>query len=817
MDLTKAIKHILDKNAVIIFGSGATYGAINISDKPLPSGTMLAKQLYSYCDIDSNKGNLQDASETYIEKFDNQSLIEKLRFLLTVKETKEYHDTIFSLPWIRYYTTNYDFLYMIAAKKKDKYIIPIKLSDNLQKYADKNDICIHINGYLNNLNSDTINSEFKLTGSSYLSSDNIIGSQWGALFKNDLSSAKCVIILGLSLEYDLDIKRIIAPYPKDKFIFIEKPDLEDDTKRQIGRLGTVETIGIEAFATEINKLQKIYKPIDIKPTEYIFECFRHQYKKDFPISEPKDSQVFNFYINGYFVKELATMENNTYKFIVGRSCYAKIIESIHKNKRVIFLHSRLGNGKTTILEIIKHQLARDNIHFFEFIESAEYKIEKEINNICSLEEQVVVIIENYFDFISVIKRFQSHSLKRITFIFTARSSIIDLKLTEVCELLQIKLNESDVFDINTLQTDELTQLSEIFTRSGLYGEKSRLSEHDKIKNLRDSNNGKSEFQSILLHVLKSSEMMKKITSTIKQLQEDETNNYYNVLILTLVARVISLNISVYDINSALKADIEYNVLFRKNPNIREFLYFDDDSNTFKIRSATTAKVIINDIVSMQTVIDVLYKLAIYANNYSQTEKYKRILQNIVSYSQVNVLLNPDSRTKFIINYYEKLKDIAWYSENQFFWLQYAIACIETKEFDRSQIYLEDAYSFASRIPNFTPFQIDNQQARLYLEKIKNQSSESIVKDFELAHRILMEPITTAKDHEDKVIRLFEYYCNQKIIKQFSYKEENLLLFKKYSGEAYNRVTNFLKRNNMNENTQYTDLHIKLLSNQKLFC
>ena len=107
---------------------------------------------------------------------------------------------------------------------------------------------MYLNGYINNLTEDKVTTELKLTGKSYLVSDYIEKSQWGAIFNSDIELSACVIIVGLSLNYDLDIKRFICNAQiKDKVFFVNKADISDDNKRKLGRYGNVLPLGIEEF------------------------------------------------------------------------------------------------------------------------------------------------------------------------------------------------------------------------------------------------------------------------------------------------------------------------------------------------------------------------------------------------------------------------------------------------------------------------------------------------------------------------------------------------------------------------------------------
>ena len=81
MELEKGIYHILDGNAIVIMGAGASYGAQNSSGR-FPTGTDQASELYKECGMSpKNMNDLQDASQCYEEKFSAEKPVEKLKNL----------------------------------------------------------------------------------------------------------------------------------------------------------------------------------------------------------------------------------------------------------------------------------------------------------------------------------------------------------------------------------------------------------------------------------------------------------------------------------------------------------------------------------------------------------------------------------------------------------------------------------------------------------------------------------------------------------------------------------------------------------------
>ena len=64
----------------------------------------------------------------------------------------------------------------------------------------------------------------------------------------------CVVIVGLSLEYDLDLRRIIyAKNVINKTVFIENDKISPDKQRKLRRYGVVYPIGVEAFTKDLKE------------------------------------------------------------------------------------------------------------------------------------------------------------------------------------------------------------------------------------------------------------------------------------------------------------------------------------------------------------------------------------------------------------------------------------------------------------------------------------------------------------------------------------------------------------------------------------
>jgi len=91
-------------------------------------------------------------------------------------------------------------------------------------------------------------------------------------------------------------------------------------------------------------------------------------------------------------------------------------------------------------------------------------------------------------------------------------------------------------------------------------------------------------------------------------------------------------------------------------------------------------------------------------------------QNLVQFSSMNSIFSDESRGPAAMRVYEEIKGLPHCSRYPLFWLQYAIAALVAKDFQRSKAYFDTAYSLADRLDHYDAFQIDNNYARLLLER-----------------------------------------------------------------------------------------------------
>lgn len=794
MELHNAIMHIIEGNSIIIMGSGASYGAKNTIG-PLPAANGLAELLYSKCCIDpDDKNDLQDAAQCYEEMFSANALIQELRIQFSCASFTPSHEVIYTQPWTRYYTTNYDDVALLAAAKSGKRLTPVTLSSDFKKSIQQDNLCIHINGHIGNLNDNTLHNEFKLTTSSYLSQENILKSPWGDFLYHDLETAKCIVILGLSLKYDLDLSRIIFNKDfKDKTIVISSPTLTENARNRLSRFGSVFAIGVDGFADEIKKALKAYKPSKRLPTERLYSAFTYEHHRRFDVTPPTPDSIFRMAFAGQIDDSLFYKLKGQYQGIIDRNAFSDLKQAVLENNKLIFVHADMGNGKTICLYALRFQLASEDVHVFVLENADSPKLKEEIDAIVDLSktERVVVIIDDYTNYLEVIREFALLNNDSILFVLAARTALNHSKMPTILRDFRVENGQkTKVLDVNRLDKNALNNCVELFDRYGLFGIRSRLNREEKLKYLSEYRGGASKFQSIMLDVLQSDVIKRKVVDLINVIKAD-SKQYHSAVLLILLIKVMNLPLSAYDIARISEISVATDAVFTTNPAVHELVSFGNGGN-LSIKAPVTARYVLQKVADPMDIIRVLYSLASYAAQYAEINKYSGVLTSIISYSHINSFLkgfkNPE---QLLMAYYDELSKCEYYRNNNFFWLQYAISCIEVKRFDRAQQYLNTAYGL---IPEgFVPFQINNQQARLYLERIYNEQSSAPDNDFQKAHRLLMIPIVSPKDDEYNVIKLFGYYYRKKmrgIMEKANYTEG----LQTACREAFERTEKFIKNN-----------------------
>lgn len=764
MDLNYAINCALDGNAILFAGSGFSYGAINLNGEKIKNGSSLANAIAKDCDCKDYTGPLNVISEYYIKTKSTKDLIELIKKECTVSSICTYHKTIISLPWKRVYTTNYDSVIEKAAIDCNKSITPIVLSDEIRNNIVPN-VCVHINGYIERLDKNTINKEFKLTDSSY-SCESLVGNEWFELFKTDLQSAKAIIVIGFSMQYDIDIKRLFSsPNIKEKVIFIDNPCMLKVDKILLETYGDCAFIGTEKFAEEIKKIRKKYVPSVVDA----YSSFQHEYMEPLIPEKVSFEELTNFYIRGNFIDKLTQTDRDGYKYLVCRKAVDIVVRNIYnENYRVFLALSDLGNGKTVFCELVRNELRSKNIHVFYF-KHCYSDWQSEVQRISSFSKQSVVIIDDYKDKQFLLSEFKNNGLGKITFILTSRKSINPSNRV-LTNCLGIEENDIKPLHLDYLTDDtngELETFSQIVKKNEIYSQKMDSSSVEDIKNyLTDKCN--SRFSDILLDLYNSSDIKNRIIIAWEN-HKSSNKSIHKLVILSLMKSVMGFSFNLTEMLDLLQ--IDFAMLSAADDDfVKEF--FNVSENDVLVKSSVVAKELLVNTIGLNELLDAMKEVIAAADKeYKVSKKHLNLLKSLVSHSHFRMFKESQIKQEEVLKFYNDIRNFNFCKENTFFWEQFATASIENQKFDIAKRCIENAFTIAKGIEGFIPFHVETVNANYIIEQLiyninigNKLPADEAIEEFVKCHDCLMKHF----DHPDnnmgyifrigsKYVKIFEAY------------------------------------------------------------
>lgn len=771
--ISDAIEAALDGDAVLITGSGASLGATNKLGKEIPTASGLKDLLLAKCEMTDPKSEatLQYAAQKYrryaalkYKDTRDEHFINLLKDLFTVdnRGCTESQRTLYSIPWIRCYTTNYDNI-PDKASPIGSYIKQVDLDDEPPHDSagsnKKGPYCVCINGMIKEIDSEKLDNTFKLTTESYQNVSRLQESNWGGVLKQDLHAARAIIIVGLSLNYDLDLSRLLFdPAFKQKTIIVCGKDKSAIQREQLEEYGSVQDMGLNDFAAEIIKKQDDYQPQDKNSINYHYQCFMHNQHWD-SASSGKIDPIHNLFFYGKYTKDLARNpqgENTQDLRLIERPEVGQIVSALNNGKRLIILHSYLGNGKTGMVHLIADRLTANGLDYFILKDGDVESIAKEINLIRQFPRKAVVFIEDYYNFFEDIVGFSSAS-DNISFVLTARTAINETRYLDAQRKLNISDDKTELFDLNKIGKKECESCKKLINESGLWG---HIKDQKSQFHWRDDY---GEMRKIVLGLLDSPDLRKRFGKLCRDLGL-LNSKYKPAIIIILCCQSMHLRVSPVDILSDGAENILRDPQFLSNPATKDLFDISDGSTKISLRSSLIAKHLLQEIASSNEIYREMKKIAKYCDKqYSQSKKAETSLKSLVSASEVTHTTRKkdvNNNTNRLLQYFQDLSGLRFCTSNAFFWHQYSLACLNVHEYERALTYLNNAYSFTDS-KYFDPYMFDTTKVQILLQRIIDGESPEPIEDFKEAHRLLMKDLAEGEKME-KHIAGFDLYKDRRL-------------------------------------------------------
>jgi hypothetical protein len=719
--------------AILFTGAGFSTGTTNINTtENFPNVAKdLAIKIGRLGGFDSDN-DLQYAADRFLRDNDAQKLIDLLKEQYTLKKVSDEHISICKVEWMRYYTTNYDESVEMSSRESDKLVECVDLSSKPSDYKNTK-VCIHLNGSIRSLTKESLNTGFKLSSSSYLSSESFTSSNWFYHFKRDLERSSAIVFIGYSM-YDIDIQRILFEKNeefKNKTYFITKSDPDEKTRFTLSKFGHILPIEVAGFAKLVNDNMKSL--LDSKNQDYILRSLvRYDISDSSMLQNARDSDVEKMLMYGDikddFIDNAILDHQQKRPVLVIRSQLENVLKRVHEGINVL-ITGELGNGKTIFLRELKTYLSIRSVEAYDISdESADYI--GDIDELARLNKKVAIMLDSYTHEYSIdlLRHYCSSRPKNITIIASDRTSE-HLKSLPMLEKMGFQFEE---FYIDSCGDTELKKFIEIIDNLGFWGNKAGLSPSRKESLLAKEHNG--QISSILLWLFDAPQIKDRVNALLGKICVE--NNYKNTVFAIALLQYLDVEAN-FSLISEVAGNAIYSSQLRHDDSFKQLFTL---SNTkIKSKSSLFCLSLIKNYFSASYIAERLLEIAKQFSKSDRDRSKEHIFKSILRFSSVERLLPDENKKNSIKNYYEDLKtNISWLRNDPHYWLQYAMAHMMFKEYTKAQTFLEQAYSLAKSRNNYDTKKIDTQQARLYILVACSENSDSnkVSENFEKSHKLL---------------------------------------------------------------------------------
>lgn len=747
---TRSLETIRSGRSLLFIGAGYSFSSVNVEGDSPPGSHELARKIATLAGLeDDGENDLKYVSEYYLSKNDPLVLIRLLENLFTIREATDAHSSIVSKEWRRIYTTNYDNCIEVAGRSRGKVISSVTTGDSPSEFLARDSICVHINGSIDRLNVDSLNSSFKLTRSSYISPESFRESDWFYAFKRDLEWCSSIFFVGYSL-YDIEIERLLFEVPefKAKTFFVVGPNPSQKEVFILSRYGTVLPVGIVGFAEEINKVEPA-----ITEREFYLEAFK-EYNTFETRDRINDSIIWDFLMYGrlsqpFIDLALASLQQKPY--LIVRQDVKKVSDYLMEGNTVV-IHSELGNGKSLFCSQVAASLTSAGQSVFVFRDIDGDYI-SDVDKILLYYPRAILIIDGYLNCKELINYLSSLKSHKLAVLISERSYSFDRSYS------WLKKKYPQIIDVNIdiLSDSECEYFISIIDNLGGWDSNTGLTAYQKNAFIKKAN--KRQISASLLSLFEAPQIRERIQSLLNPLLTSiKAKDSIFAICLLQYLNYPGTRASISEVSGN---DRIYHTDFTTNMNFRSLFML--IGNEVQTRSSLFALHLIRTCFSSSYIIDRLLYTSSYFNQTSNgSSMHGNILKSILSVRFVEAMLPDAFKLNSLVRYYEELKvQISWLSDEPHFWLQYAIARLNYNEslddLHKAQRHLKQAYAAADKRYAYDKSSLDTQQARLYL-------SQSLVSDdSHLAHNLfvkahaMLRPLENNKYKFRQVLAYYDYY------------------------------------------------------------
>ena len=726
VDMDELVGRLSTGKAILFTGAGFSMSSKNVAGEEPSAGGELAKEICRLGGFAEDE-DLRYATDYYMSNFSKTNLVELLKQKYTLQSTSKAHETICSINWRRFYTTNYDKGVEISSSKVGKVVECIDVTHSAATYYKRDGLCIHLNGSIDSLTEDSLENSFKLSTSSYISPDSFLSSDWYYYFKKDLERSSAIVFVGYSM-YDVEIQKILFENQslREKTYFVTRENPATKTEFILSKFGSIVPIGVDGFARLIEENISELEASDIYENLQSLELY--QLSKESIEIRDADVETMIMYgdISKNFIDDGIAGEQRI-PFLVLRDQLDEARIFIEEGSNIV-IYGDMGNGKSMLLRELEADLSIRSIDSYHVVD-IEGDYIGDIDLISKSGKRSVVFVDGYERYLDLIKHYSCSLPKNISIIASARTAEHE-RLRQY--LKDIGFEHNDLC-VDVLSLDESSALVDIIDNLGMWGDKAGMSNDRKVDFIQVKN--AAQISVTLLSIFNSPQIKDRIAKELGSLlSEPEIKD--TIFAIALI-EVLDMPCKFSLVSDVADNNVVYSASLQQNEHYKSLF----KSNGLEVitKSSIFCLSLIKNHFTPSYVIAQLQKIARKLNKYDRNDFEQRaIFKSTLRFSFIEKIIPGENKKNSLRRYYEDLKiSVPWLKSDPHFWLQYGMANITFKEYPKAQQFLDQSYSLARKKEGYHTSNIDTQQARLYLLIAIQEPDPSQVYDgFSKCHRLL---------------------------------------------------------------------------------
>lgn len=705
MELKDALIAARQGRALAFLGAGFSFGAKAANGLGIPTTSQLAERLCAA--IDENEVLPFDIAAGLYRKRradDPHALATFLVNQFKVEKAEEPFIEFARIPWRRIYTTNYDTIVETASDAADVPRLSLSTAHPPQNNDASRPWIVHLHGFPAELVTGGRQAAIVIDKASYIRLE-LMQTAWPTQLQADLARADAIFVIGFSFD-DLHLARLFRQSSslRRKTFVVIKPGSSRGLVDAASDYGQVLDIGVRGIVERLTTVDMTDAPAQAEVPIISFE--------ELPLPEiarePKSEDVYKLLIGGDFdpALYLHSLINPEVPYAFRRNYALKEISRPSDGPRRFLLTSRIGNGKSVFLRELAVQFAKDGYKVL-MGRHPSAGIAEEIDLLRREGKPLAFMYEGAREFEGAIKAASAALQARDALLVATRPASFAGDFQNLRNIVGEGFRRLDLDNMPEPDIAEVERLLEFF---GVWGKSAGTTSDSRRRFIR--NDCGAEPRSLFLHLFRDSSISARIREPVQLLLE-AGSDMPAVFAGLLTARFADCPIGFYDVCDLMDVEADDVHVTFGAAGVTDL--FQDTESDFKARSPVLAEHLLAEILPGPIVLEAIATMVERLVSFrSADQRFEESIPRILRFAGITRLFRRPEVRPLLEALYERVLRQSYIREDPQFWLQLAMARLESAQWLETEKALETAYGKAKARPGYRDYMLNNQMARFLL-------------------------------------------------------------------------------------------------------